>query len=79
MTAYDFYKSLEHLTDNTDMNVPVVSFGFQPFNNHLLNFQPCYKAFLRVVRQYCHLLLMKWAGRDMSRIALLPLLRVNWL
>ncbi|GJE98381.1 CxC2 domain-containing protein [Phanerochaete sordida] len=45
--VYDLYKALERLTDNT---------GLRKVRN-------CYKAFLRMVRQWKHLKMLKRAGR----------------
>ncbi|KAG2101391.1 uncharacterized protein F5147DRAFT_747022 [Suillus discolor] len=45
VSGYEFYTSLERLTDNTHLNVPK------------------YKEFMRMVRQFRHIKLMKQAGR----------------
>lgn len=54
-STYDFYRSLEKLTSNTGLNTP---------KSH-------YKAFCRMVLQWKHLQMLKWAGRgnDSSGVA----------
>ncbi|KAG2145301.1 uncharacterized protein EDB93DRAFT_1241161 [Suillus bovinus] len=47
LSGYEFYTSLERLTDNTGLNVP----------------KSRYKEFMRIVRQFHHIKLMKRAGR----------------
>ncbi|KAJ7576758.1 hypothetical protein C8J56DRAFT_899390 [Mycena floridula] len=46
VSTYEYYKCLQHLTDNTETEIP----------------KPRYKTLLRVLRQYRHLKLMKRAG-----------------
>ncbi|KAJ3503439.1 hypothetical protein NLJ89_g8431 [Agrocybe chaxingu] len=46
-SMYDFYRGLEKLTDNTGLHKP----------------KSCYRALSRIVLQWRHLKLLKWAGR----------------
>ena len=63
LLAHKFYKSLEHFTDNLDINIPKVdvpsNFVFQmltPFT------KMCHRALMRMIRMWHHLKFMKHAG-----------------
>ncbi|PBK66203.1 hypothetical protein ARMSODRAFT_1021793 [Armillaria solidipes] len=47
ISAYEYYQGLVHLTDATGMNLPKMH----------------YKNFIRMIRQFAHIKLMKYAGR----------------
>ena len=47
-STYDFYRTLEKLTINTGIGVP----------------KSCYRALMRMVLQWRHLKMLKWAGRS---------------
>lgn len=63
--AYDYYNALERLTDNTGVNVPKVNTSISRDipHTHVEHTQPRYKEFMRIVRQYRHLKMMKRSGR----------------
>ncbi|EDR12898.1 uncharacterized protein LACBIDRAFT_323718 [Laccaria bicolor S238N-H82] len=47
LSAHEYYKAMEYLTDNTELNVPKTR----------------YKSFMQMIRMFRHLKLMKRAGR----------------
>ncbi|PBK59706.1 hypothetical protein ARMSODRAFT_991083 [Armillaria solidipes] len=47
ISAYEYYQGLVHMTDATGMHVP----------------KPRYKNFIRMIRQFAHIKLLKYAGR----------------
>jgi hypothetical protein len=65
-TAYDFYNSLVHETDNTGINPPPVGFFFFGgllFQSTQLILQKRYDEFLMVMRWWRHIKMLKRAGR----------------
>ena len=63
LSAHEFYKALEHLTDNTSLNIPKVSRAIQCLAESDDSFQTRYKSFMRMIREFRHLKLMKRNGR----------------
>jgi hypothetical protein len=62
-TAYDFYNSLVHETDNTGTKPPPVSTCLIVTLNILMHTQKRYDEFLKVMRWWRHIKMLKRAGR----------------
>lgn len=64
LSAHEFYKSLEHLTDNLDINIPKVDVPSNLVFRMLTPFAKTrYRALMRMIRMWRHLKFMKRAGR----------------
>lgn len=66
LSAYEYYRALENLTDNTGVSVPKVSHLLSSTDSRLIDALPSqtrFKSFMRMVRQYRHLKMLKRAGR----------------
>ena len=63
LSAHEFYKSLEHLTDNLDINIPKVDVPSNLVFRMLTPFAKThYRALMRMIRMCRHLKFMKRAG-----------------
>ncbi len=61
VSGYEFYHTLVRLTDNTGTKIPLVGYIRLSLNIAMLTFtsQNRFQAFMRMVREWCHLKLLK--------------------
>ena len=66
LSAHEYYKAMEYLTDNTELNIPKVGVVISDRSSSLIFFfshKTHYKSFMRMIHMFRHLKLMKHAGR----------------
>lgn len=63
LSAYDYYKAQTYLTDTTGLLIAKVCSLLSFQRHNLTSYQSCYKSFLRMVRQWRHLLMLLQGGK----------------
>ena len=63
VSAFEFYQSISHCSNNTGTQIPPVCRNPVYYFYILIYFQDRYRAFLRIVREWRHVRLLKRMGR----------------
>ena len=66
LSAHEYYKAMEYLTDNMELNIPKVGVVPSDQSSSLIlpfSLKTRYKSFMRMICMFRHLKLMKRAGR----------------